>query len=392
MLDRVVAIAAAIAIALIVVLQLGVPSNHEVRQQSELNLRGTAMQANVAAQRTPNPSCNPVPGAAKMGSCAPVQAFGAVGTIAKAAGDPEHVKGKIGVDVSSYQGCAINWTAQKRRGVSFAFFKATEGLSYTDGCLRHNVASAKKARLPYGVYDFLRPQPGRSPASEAAHFVAAVHGAGANTSLPPVADVEANAGLSPTAVNRYVCAWHRYVRKALGRKTTITYTGNWFWTPQVGGSNCGTQLWISAYASNYLTPSSWRAQGATVWQYSDGVYGPTPRIGRWDTNVWLAGAAHLASSAGRPSPIAKLSKGEHKIANRRCYHYRLRHRAKPGSAAYKTQLRHSRTWKHNAHLDKLHLVAAHAHHPWAYHAIGTRRTLMAHTERFNRTDRRAICQ
>src|SRR5438876_11426235 len=88
------------------------------RSQVSKVVKSTAEQAAVASQSVPNPACFPPIGAAHMGSCAPVQAMGAANAQAKAAGDPDHITGTIGVDVSSYQGCSINWSAQRR--ISFA--------------------------------------------------------------------------------------------------------------------------------------------------------------------------------------------------------------------------------------------------------------------------------
>lgn len=269
----------------------------DVKPTAQRQVKQDAVQALVQAANTPTTGCNPPAGAGQMGSCAPVQAFSAVQSIAKAAGDPEHVTGTIGVDVSSYQGCMINWAAEKRRGVAFAFFKASESTHYSDPCLAHNAASAKAARLPFGVYDFLRPG-WTSATAEARHFIAAVRAARANGILPPVADVEFNAGLSPAQVSAYVCTWHRIVRAALHRPVTITYTGAWFWNPQTAGQTCGTRLWVSAYAFEPIIPHGWSRY--TFWQFTDGRSGPTPHVNGWDTDVFAGPRAALASVGHKP--------------------------------------------------------------------------------------------
>jgi predicted small secreted protein len=279
-------------------------SNQHIVNRAQGNLKSKAVQAAVQAQVTPVPACNPAPGAAKLGVCAPTQALGAANSLAIKAGDPLHISGKqpLGVDTSSYQPCGYSL-----HGLDFAFYKATEGTGYTDRCLRSNVARAKAEHKPYGVYDFLRP--GRSSATaEANHFISAVSGARANTSLPPVADVEANAGLNQSQLHNYVCTWHNVVRHALHRTVSITYTGAWFWSPQVGNrTHCGSILWISAYAAFYITPFSWKGHGgATIWQYSDGIYGPTPHSHGWDSDVFLGthGALARLANAKHDKPIA----------------------------------------------------------------------------------------
>lgn len=276
-------------------------ANQHIVNRAQGNLKDRAVQAATAAANTaPTPNCNPQPGAGHLGACAPVEASAATGALAKAAGDPFNIRGQLGIDVSSYQPCGVT-------GPQFSVYKATEGTGYSDRCLRSNVAASKRAHKPYSTYDFLRP--GRStPEQEAAHYVATVKAANANTSLPPTADVEANAGLSPAGVLNYVCRWHSFVRRALHRSVSITYTGYWFWQPQVGaGSNCGSLLWVSAYASRAFTPHGFTHQ--TAWQYSDGIYGPTPHLNRWDSDVWLGrGRESLAALSHAKPPVPPPSK------------------------------------------------------------------------------------
>lgn len=288
-LKRAVAFTAA-ALLVVPAAGCGGASNQHIVNRAQGNLKQRAVQAVVASQNTPVVACNPAVGGAKAGACAPAEALGATNALAKAAGDPMDVRklGPVGVDTSSYQPCPYGF-----RGISFAVFKATEGTGYTDRCLQRSVRAAKAARRPYAVYDFLRPSFSHTASQEAQHFVSAVRAANANTSLPPVADVEANAGLNPTQLQRYVCTWHRVVRQELNRPVTITYTGYWFY--KIAG-DCGAPLWISAYAPFYVTPVAWRHRGARIWawQNSNGIVGPTPHINGWDTDVWLAGTAHLA--------------------------------------------------------------------------------------------------
>lgn len=270
-----------------------------VHSRSRSTLRIAASQAAVAVSNAPTQSCNPPIGGGTLGACAPVQAFAATDAIAKAAGDPDVITGHpLGVDVSSNNGCRHFSKAD-----AFVFIKATESVGYTSPCLAGDVAYAKSLGVPYGVYDFLRP--GYSSAdAEARHFVAAVLAAHANTSLPPVADVEVNAGLSPSQLRAYVGTWDQLVRSLLKRTVVITYTGAWFWTPSVGGSAAG-DLWVSGYGSSVTAPSSWTVTRTvapfgsiawTFWQYSDGTYGPTPHLGA-DSDVFGGTQAQLDALA-----------------------------------------------------------------------------------------------
>src|SRR5437899_10061338 len=64
----------------------------------------------------------------------------------------------IGVDVSSYQGGSVNWASAKAGGVSFAWAKATEGLTVNDADFTINAANAKAAGVLIGAYHFSHPE------------------------------------------------------------------------------------------------------------------------------------------------------------------------------------------------------------------------------------------
>lgn len=230
-------------------------------------------QAAVAeANRTPTTLCNPPPGAGVLGACAPRVPFNPL------LGAQKVISGTLGVDVSSYQGCSNSFA-----NVKFVITKFNESTGYRDRCAAHNISVAKQRKLPHGGYDFLRP--GSSSASaEANVFVSMYRNTGATGVA--VADVEANGhGLSRNAMVAYVCGWVRSVQAALPRVSIAIYTGGWFWNPQVGGKACNTTLWVSAYANSYSIPAGFSR--ATIWQYSDGVYGPVPHINGWDSDVFL---------------------------------------------------------------------------------------------------------
>src|SRR5207248_3200517 len=65
--------------------------------------------------------------------------------------------GAIGVDVSSWQGAAIDWHAVAATGVSFAYIRAGEGDSLVDGDFRLNWYRATGAGVVPGAYLFFHP-------------------------------------------------------------------------------------------------------------------------------------------------------------------------------------------------------------------------------------------
>lgn len=81
-----------------------------------------------------------------------------------------------GIDVSSYQPVL---TAADLAGLSFAFAKATEGTTVTDGCFAGNWAAMKAAGVHRGAYHELWPAASGYPvAGQAQRFVSVVRGAG----------------------------------------------------------------------------------------------------------------------------------------------------------------------------------------------------------------------
>lgn len=209
----------------------------------------------------------------------------------------------IGPDVSNHQGCAIDW-AQVAATRGYAFVKASEGSSFLDRCLWANWAGTAANGILRGAYHFARPRaPIASARIEAARYVAAVRAAGGFAgALPPVLDVEANRGLRPAALRRWIRTWVDTVRVQTGRRRVIIYTGAWFWNRNVGAwAPPGALLWASGYSS--AMPAVAGFARVDWWQYTDGIHGLAPRttpgLGAVDHSVWL----------GSPSRLRALTRG-----------------------------------------------------------------------------------
>lgn len=259
-------------------------------------------QAAVAeANRTPTTVCNPPLGAGTLGTCAPRVPFNPL------LGARKVIGGTLGVDVSSYQGCTNTFS-----GVSFVITKFNESTGYRDKCASHNIYTARVKHLAHGGYDFLRPG-SSSAAAEANVFVSMYRSTGATGVA--VADVEANGhGLSRSAMVAYVCGWVHTVHSALPNAPIAIYTGGWFWNPQVGGQACNSVLWVSAYANSYSVPAGFTH--ATIWQYSDGVYGPVPHINGWDSDVFLGSKKEFEQVFALIPPIPGWAKLECRELNK----------------------------------------------------------------------------
>src|SRR5690349_8015569 len=110
-----------------------------------------------------------------------------------------------GVDVSHYQGTGINWTSVKNAGYTFAWAKATEGLTYNDDTFTTNMANAK-GKVLIGPYHFARydNQKGTAGASqEENHYWSIISpyytAANAGAYMTPMLDLENTSTNTPTS-------------------------------------------------------------------------------------------------------------------------------------------------------------------------------------------------
>lgn len=202
-----------------------------------------------------------------------------------------------GPDVSSYQG-RPDWGRVKRAGFYFAACKATEGLTYNDPTFARNWAGIRNAGLVRIAYHFAHADAGRSPVAEAQHFLNVVRDRGGTANGIPALDIEAG-NLSGAKFRAWVNAWCAEVQKRW--RPGLIYTGGWFWNPHGGGSPPKQwRLWVSGYVSR--PPSVNGFPSWTLWQYTDGKYGPQPHsvpgIGACDISVFNGTAAALRSLAG----------------------------------------------------------------------------------------------
>jgi lysozyme len=170
-----------------------------------------------------------------------------------------------GIDVSKYQG-TIDWNRVRNAGVTFAFIRVSDGVTYKDPKFASNWTNAKAAGVIRGAYQFFRPA--QSVTAQANLFLQAI-GTYQPGDLPPVIDVEATGGLSPSQIASRVRQWVDIVEQATG-VTPIVYTGKYFWRDEVGGpaSFEPNPLWIAQYTSKCPDiPSPWTRW--MFWQHSD---------------------------------------------------------------------------------------------------------------------------
>ena len=173
-----------------------------------------------------------------------------------------------GPDVSSYQG-SVAWSSVAASGASFAFAKATEGLTITDSQFAANWAGIAAAGLPRGAYHFGHPC--NQGAQEASFFVNAVQAQGVLQSADMlVLDIETPCSNPPDgSIANYCVNFINQVAQLTGSSNLLIYTGAWFWNPNTGGSSALSDyaLWVSGYTSSPPMPGGWNSW--TYWQYTD---------------------------------------------------------------------------------------------------------------------------
>jgi GH25 family lysozyme M1 (1,4-beta-N-acetylmuramidase) len=207
-----------------------------------------------------------------------------------------------GIDVSGWQG-NVDWPAQVRQNVKFAYVKATEGHTFRSDYYAQQYNGAASVGIPRGAYHFALPS-ASSGAVQANYFVDNGGGWSADgRTLPPLLDVEYNpySSLGNTCYNMsasQMISWIRdfsnTIKARTGRAPMIYTTAGW-WQTCTGNTTAFADhpLHIAAYpAAGYefgpdkvVIPGGWRR--FDVWQYSS----TGPFIG--DSNVWHGSQAEL---------------------------------------------------------------------------------------------------
>ncbi|MFI5150215.1 MAG: GH25 family lysozyme [Bacteroidia bacterium] len=131
----------------------------------------------------------------------------------------------LGIDVSTYQG-TINWTSVKNAGITFAWAKATEGLTVTDGQYAANAVNGPAVGIYMGAYHFAHPDVNSTNAgavSEANYFLSVAGSYITTCELPPALDLEVSTSLTSAQLTSWVQTWMTTVKNATGI-TPILYT------------------------------------------------------------------------------------------------------------------------------------------------------------------------
>jgi lysozyme len=148
-----------------------------------------------------------------------------------------------GIDVSNWQG-VVDWGRHAKAGVSFAFAKATEGVTFTDPWFGRNWTGMRESWIVCGAYHFARPS--GNPEAQVGHFLRAVGQAGGLHRGDLLAlDLETNDHLPAPRVARFARRWCDAVIAQAGVRPVV-YT---FLSFARNGNCAGLEsypLWIAA--------------------------------------------------------------------------------------------------------------------------------------------------
>jgi GH25 family lysozyme M1 (1,4-beta-N-acetylmuramidase) len=200
---------------------------------------------------------------------------------------PAFAQRPLGTDVSSYQGPGIDWPGVKNSGVSFAWAKATEGLTINDEDFVVNESNASAAGVLIGAYHYAHPElhiGASGAADEAAHFwgIAKNYITGGGVHLMPMLDLEQLGGTNYTYSKAYVSDWandwcNDIVADAAAEGIVVrpvVYTYVSFATEWLNSAVTEWPLWMANYPDN-PDPQTGAPEATApwpswaLWQYSD---------------------------------------------------------------------------------------------------------------------------
>jgi len=211
----------------------------------------------------------------------------------------------LGIDVSN-NNPPIDWlTVAKTKKVTFAFAKASEGVTYKDPDFATNWAGMKSAGIIRGAFHFFRPA---RPVDEQVENFLDMVGQLSNGDLPPVLDLEPYPDAvraqweSIESVNERINKskqWLEKVEAKLGKKPII-YTSASFWNELMNNTEDLVEypLWVANYKPDYKTSkpavpaNNWGGKGYAFWQFteSDSVMGVSGRV---DRNIFKGNLSKL---------------------------------------------------------------------------------------------------
>jgi lysozyme len=189
-----------------------------------------------------------------------------------------------GIDLSHHN-AEVDWDKIKKVKaesvrIDFVYLKATEGATHIDRQFERNWREARRVGIRRGAYHFYNPRV--LSGHQAALFIRQVKMQPGD--LPPVLDLEIEAGKPPEIILKGVRNWLTLVEAHFGVRPVI-YTNEHFYQKYIAGNFDDYPLWLAGYSREHLDDL---AESANVlfWQHSEKGYVDGIR-GFVDFNVFL---------------------------------------------------------------------------------------------------------
>ena len=153
-----------------------------------------------------------------------------------------------GIDVSAYQGAAIDWQSVADDGKDFAIAKVSEGTTFADSAFANNWSGMGSVGMVRGAYHFFHPSD--DPQKQADHMMDLIDAQGGLQpgDLPPVLDVEVTDSLSASKIVSALNATISAIEDRTGL-TPIVYTSPYFWHDTLGDPSTDAILWVAMWTS-----------------------------------------------------------------------------------------------------------------------------------------------
>jgi lysozyme len=189
-----------------------------------------------------------------------------------------------GIDVSHHN-ARIDWDKLKKaKGesvrIDFAYLKATEGATHLDRQFARNWREARRVGIRRGAYHFYNPRVYSNQQAE--NFIRQVKMQPGD--LPPVLDLEVEAGKPPEIIIKGVRNWLTIVENHYGVRPII-YVNEHFYKKYIAGNFDEYPLWLAGYSRVHLDDLA-EAANVLLWQHSEKGYVDGIR-GFVDFNVFL---------------------------------------------------------------------------------------------------------
>lgn len=195
----------------------------------------------------------------------------ALGLLAPAPAQAFTATSPTGIDVSKWQrpgGVQLDWGKVAASGEQFAFIKATDGIEGLSPYFAEDSKAAADAGLIIGSYHKAHPDRDAIVQADAYAAALALRPSDART-LPPVLDIELDAGMTPAQLEKWSATFLERVELKTGDKPMV-YTYRWFWTVKMANTTSLSTypLWLAAYQDQPPTdiPGGWKAP--LFWQRS----------------------------------------------------------------------------------------------------------------------------